>query len=101
MFDLSTIDTFRPGDVVVTFRKDDKVTEKKFLETMHEQGMEVWAYSDRGDHLQYLLVPDIEERRAVAQASDRNSASGMFSEEAVTEIRAKINRNLGLVTHVS
>ncbi|WDS62105.1 hypothetical protein [Pseudomonas phage D6] len=101
MFDLSTVDVFRPGDVVVTFRKDDNDTVKKYIEIMKAQGMEIWAYSDRGDHMQYLLVPDIEERKAASLASDQNSASGLFSEEAKNILLSKPGMNLGLVMRVS
>jgi hypothetical protein len=73
VIDLATNDTFRPGDVLCSFRKDDKETETKFMELMKAQGMEVWAFSDRGDYFQYLLVPDAEARRIVALNSDRNS----------------------------
>lgn len=78
MIDLATIDTFRPGDVLCSFRKDDKETETKFMNLMKEQGMAVWAFSDRGEYFQYLLVPDAEQRKEIALASDRNSLGFML-----------------------
>jgi len=78
VFDLAAVDIFRPGDVVCSFRKDDNETVKKFAEVMQQQGMEIWAYSDRGEYYQYLFVPDAEARRAVALASDQNSLAGII-----------------------
>lgn len=78
MFDLSTIDVFKAGDVLCSFRKGDETTANTFLDLMKSKGMEIWAFSDRGEYVQYLLVPDIAMRRAIAIASDQNSAGGLI-----------------------
>lgn len=62
MFDLSKSDLLHPGDVVVTFAVGDTLTRDTVLATLIEKGYDQWAFSDRGDHLQYLMITNREER---------------------------------------
>lgn len=101
VFDLATTDVFRPGDVVCTFRKGDQATVKKLTEVMKAQGMEIWAYSDHGEYQQYLFVPDIEERKAVVLASDRNSAGFMTKQETRKEQTTDLVKKVDIATYAS
>uniref|UniRef100_A0AB39CCL3 Uncharacterized protein n=1 Tax=Pseudomonas phage RVTF4 TaxID=3236931 RepID=A0AB39CCL3_9VIRU len=82
MFDLSKADLFRDSDIIITVKTehcDERL--KVYLDKFKELGMEVHAYSDRGCHRQYMLVPDREALQEQLHASCRNSAGGIFPDE--------------------
>ncbi len=62
MFDLNMIDTFHPGDVVVTFKAGDTTTRDTVLAALIEKGYDQWAFSDHRTHTQYLMILDRAER---------------------------------------
>lgn len=74
MFNLVKADTFRDCDIILTVKPDMEPTKlQTVLEELSKIGMNVYAYSNREDHKQYMLVPDIEKLREQHQESCRNS----------------------------
>lgn len=87
MFDLTQMDVFRESDVILTVKTGHDPN--KVLETLgqlNKAGLEVYAFSDRGDHKQYLLVPDIEVLRERNLESCRNSLAGVFDGAAKSTV---------------
>lgn len=82
MFDLTKAnDIFRDTDMVISVRPG--IDDEKFklcLDLLEKAGMEVHAYSDRGDHRQYLLVPDREVLQEQLYESCRNSMGTILSQ---------------------
>lgn len=83
MFDLTKAnDIFRDSDIILTIRPG--IDDEKFklcLDMLEKAGMEVHAYSDRGDHRQYLLVPDRAELQERIHESCRNSMGTIFGDK--------------------
>lgn len=74
MFDLATADIFRDTDLIISVRRNhDEERLKLYLDTFEALGLQPHAYSDRGEYLQYLLVPDREELLERIHQSCRNS----------------------------
>jgi len=84
MFNLVEMDVFRETDIILTVKTthcDERL--QLYLEKLKELGMEVHAYSDRGDHRQYLLVPDRDKLHEQLLQSCRNSAGSLFPDAII------------------
>lgn len=79
MFDLAKADIFRDCDILLTVKAEMAPAKLQVvLDEFEKIGMNVYAFSDRGDHKQYVLVPDIEALREQHHESCRNSLAGVF-----------------------
>lgn len=78
MFDLAKMDVFRDSDIILTVKPGhDAERLKLYLDAFEKLGMEVHAYSDRTDHVQYMLVPDRPALIEQLHQSCRNSLGGI------------------------
>lgn len=92
MFDLAKTDVFRDGDIILTIRPGhDPERLEQYMEAFKALGMEVHAYSDRGDHRQYMLVPDREALMEIHRESCRNSAGSIFANVDITKLAGAVS----------
>lgn len=75
MFDLTKCDTFKEGDILLTFKDGDDETKAAADVAMFASGFRQWAYSKRVEDgvEQYLYVPDYDKRKEEHLRSCMNS----------------------------